>query len=42
MGFDECHVNLCWTRDQIDMLTYFAETLSVFLLKKRAQDALKP
>lgn len=42
MGFDECNVNLCWTRDQIDMLTYFAETLSVFLLKKRAQDALKP
>ncbi len=42
MGFDECNVNLCWTRDQIDMLTYFAEMLSVFLLKKRAQDALNP
>ena len=42
MGFDECGTNLCWTRDQIDMLTYFAETLSVFLLKKRAQDALNP
>lgn len=42
MGFDECNVNLCWTRNQIDMLTYFAEMLSVFLLKKRAQDALNP
>lgn len=42
MGFDECGTNLCWTRDQIDMLTYFAEMLSVFLLKKRAQDALNP
>lgn len=42
MGFDECSTNLFWTKDQIDMLTYFAETLSVFLLKKRAQDLLNP
>ena len=40
MGFDECETNLYWTKDQIDTLTYFAEMLSVFLLKKRAQDAL--
>lgn len=38
IGFDECTAQRMWTREQIDTLTYFAEMLSVFLLKKRAQD----
>ncbi len=38
IGFDECTTKRLWTREQIDTLTYFSETLSVFLLKKRAQE----
>jgi putative two-component system response regulator len=38
VGFDECANNRLWTQEQIDVLTYFAEILSIFLLKQRAQD----
>lgn len=38
VGFDACNTNRLWTQQQIDMLTFFSEMLSVFLLKKRAQD----
>lgn len=38
IGFDACDAPVIWTREQIDLLTYFAEMLSVFLLKKQAQD----
>ncbi len=39
IGFDECLVNRYWTKEQIQLLTYFAEMLSVFLMKKRTEDA---
>ena len=38
IGFDECSAQRLWTKEQIRTLTYFAEMLSVFLLKKRAQE----
>ena len=38
IGFDDCVSNRLWTQAQIDALTFFSEMLSVFLLKKRAQD----
>ena len=37
IGFDECVNQRWWTQEQIDMLTYFSEMLSVFLLKKQEQ-----
>ena len=30
-----------WTREQIDLLTYFAEMMSVFLLKMRTQQRME-
>ena len=38
VGFDECVIRRMWTKDQIYALTLTAMLLSVFLLKKRAQD----
>ncbi len=38
IGFDECVTQRFWTKEQIQLLTYFSEMLSVFLLKKQAQD----
>lgn len=38
IGFDECVVQRMWTKEQIDALTYLAEMLAVFLLKKREQE----
>ena len=38
IGFDECVTQRMWTKEQIDALTYLAEMLSVFLLKKRQQE----
>ncbi len=38
IGFDECVEQRYWTKEQIHVLTYFSEMLSVFLLKKRKQD----
>ncbi|MBQ6720029.1 MAG: diguanylate cyclase [Oscillospiraceae bacterium] len=38
VGFDECVNNRIWTMEQINLLTYFSEMLSVFLLKMRAQE----
>ena len=40
IGFDECKINRFWTQEQISLLTSLSELLSVFLMKKRAQDAL--
>jgi len=37
IGFDECEFQRSWTQEQIELLTYFSEILSVFLLKRRAQ-----
>lgn len=38
VGFDDCTILRLWTQNQIDALTFIAELLSTFLLKKRAQD----
>ncbi|WP_343208073.1 diguanylate cyclase domain-containing protein [Anaerolentibacter hominis] len=38
VGFDECLTNRFWTQEQIDTLSFVAELLSTFLMKKRAQD----
>lgn len=38
VGFDECVIRRMWTKDQIYALTLVAKLLSIFLLKKRAQD----
>lgn len=38
VGFDECVIRRMWTKDQISALTLIAKLLSIFLLKKRAQD----
>lgn len=38
VGFDECVNQRFWTQEQIQALTYFAEMLSVFLLKHRRQE----
>ncbi len=40
MGFDECVTNRMWTQEQIEVLTYFSEMLSVFLQKTRAQEKI--
>ncbi len=37
IGFDECVNQRIWTKEQIDVLTFLTETLSVFLMKKRQQ-----
>ena len=37
IGFDECVNQRIWTKEQIDVLMFLTETLSVFLMKKRQQ-----
>ena len=34
MGFDECTTNRMWTQEQVDLLTFLAEVMAVFLIKK--------
>lgn len=41
IGFDECLTNRVWTKEQINVLTFFSEMLSTVLLKKRTQDAVE-
>jgi len=38
VGFDDCKNKRLWTKDQVNLLTFFSQMLSVILLKKRAQD----
>lgn len=40
VGFDNCAGKRMWTQSQINALTFVSELLSIFLLKKRAQDRL--
>ena len=40
IGFDDCCGRRLWTQNQIDVLSFVSELLSVFLLKKRAQDRM--
>ncbi len=37
MGFDECNVNRYWTKEQISLLTFLSEMISVFLAKHRIE-----
>ena len=37
VGFDECRQNRFWTKEQVDVLAFVSEILSIFLLKQRAQ-----
>ena len=38
VGFDECSEHRYWTRDQIEMLGFISEIISIFLLKRRARE----
>lgn len=38
VGFDECTEHRYWTRDQIEMLGFISEIISIFLLKRRARE----
>ena len=38
VGFDDCTSKCMWTMNQIEVLTFISELLSLFLLKRRAQD----
>jgi len=40
VGFSDCVTTRLWTKEQLHVLTYFSETLTVFLMKKRAQEQL--
>ena len=35
IGFDECNAHHMWTQDQVELLKFFAEILSVFLYRYR-------
>ncbi|MEG1650215.1 MAG: diguanylate cyclase [Oscillospiraceae bacterium] len=41
IGFDECSEYRAWTADEIDSISFLAKILSIFLLKRRAESALK-
>lgn len=41
VGFDECRENRQWSREQIEVLTYVARVIGIFLTKDRAQRILK-
>lgn len=41
VGFDDCTNKRVWTQSQINALTFVSELLSIFLLKKRAQDRVE-
>ena len=38
IGFDDCKEPRMWTREQIELLTFFSEALSMFLLRQRRQE----
>ena len=41
IGFDDCREPRMWTREQIELLTFFSETLAMFLLRQRRQERLQ-
>ena len=41
VGFDDCEQNRYWTQEQVDTLSFIAEIVSTFLMKKRAQESEK-
>lgn len=40
VGFDDCKQNRVWNKEQIDILEFLSEILSLFLMKKRTSDKL--
>ena len=41
IGFDDCVEPRLWTREQIELLTFFSEALSMFLLRQRRQEKVQ-
>ena len=41
IGFDDCREPRLWTREQIELLTFFSEALSMFLLRQRRQEKVE-
>jgi len=41
VGFDECVEQRMWTREEIDLLTFFSESMSMFLLRLRRQEKVQ-
>ena len=41
IGFDDCREPRLWTREQIELLTFFSEALSMFLLRQRRQEKVQ-
>ena len=41
IGFDDCKEPRMWTREQIELLTFFSEALSMFLLRQRRQEKVQ-
>lgn len=41
IGFDECSEQRMWTQEEISMLTFFSDILSIFLQKYREQETLR-
>ncbi|MEG1814128.1 MAG: diguanylate cyclase, partial [Clostridia bacterium] len=39
IGFDDCNLRRVWTAEEIEKLSYLSKVLSVFLFKKKAEDA---
>ena len=41
IGFDDCREPRMWTREQIEVLTFFSEAVSMFLLRQRRQEKVQ-
>lgn len=41
IGFDDCSEPRLWTREQIELLSFFSEALSMFLLRQRRQEKVQ-
>ena len=41
IGFDDCIEPRMWTKEQIELLLFFSESLSLFLLRQRRQEKLE-
>jgi PAS domain-containing protein len=41
IGFDDCREPRMWTREQIELLTFFSEALAMFLLRQRRQEKVQ-
>ncbi len=41
IGFDDCREPRMWTREQIELLSFFSEALAMFLLRQRRQEKVQ-